>query len=99
MMLRQFVERFCADTAEVHVYIVPTEGAGISVDLPLGRGVGGSRSRPALECYSSAGLAELVCICPAARPGEISLLAQTDWKNITLLASQILGGELEGRVN
>lgn len=99
MTLRQFVESFCADTAEVHVYIVPTTGAGISVELPLGRGVGGSRSRPALERYSSAGLAELICICPAARPGEIELLAETDWKNITLLASQILGGELEGSIN
>ena len=69
------------------------------MDLPLGRGVESSRSRPALERYSSAGLAELVCICPAARPGEISLLAQTDWKNITLLASQILSGELAGKVN
>lgn len=103
MMLKQFVESFCADTAEITVTIMPMNEVHRSywIELHLGRGAGdlpGCRSRPALERYRSAALAELVCVCPAARPGEIELLAQTDWKNITLLAAQIERGDLAGCV-
>lgn len=103
MMLKRFVEQYCADTAKITVTIMPMDEAHWSywIELYLGRGTGdlpGCRSRPALDRYRSAALAELVCVCPAAQPGEIGILAQTDWKNITLLAAQIERGDLAGRV-